>query len=536
MNLTKLVLGVSALGLSLAFALLPLSSASSAPTAITVAVDQPGARISRNLYGQFVEHLGRGVYEGIWVGEDSSIPNTRGIRNDVVAALKKLNVPGVRWPGGCFADIYHWRDGIGPRKGRPQSTNTSWANLTETNAFGTHEFMDFVEQIGAAPYVSVNMGTGTPAEGKAWMDYMTAPAGSSAAAEREKNGRSEPWQVPFVGVGNESWGCGGSMRASFYADQFRLYQTYLSGFSKEKPMFIATGPDTDDYLWTDVVMSKAMNWREKPAPMLYDDPKPLMGGLSLHYYTLNGLDWHNKGRAVAFTEADWISTLNRSLTMDELIRKHSEIMDRYDPQKTVALVVDEWGTWYQGEKDSPSQLYQQNTLRDALVAGVTLNIFQNHADRVRMANIAQMINVLQAMILTKKDKILLTPTYHVFEMYKVHQNATALPVRFVSPTYSYNGIEVPALSVSASKDAAGIIHISVVNLDPHNSASVSLDLEGVTTKHVGGQFVTAEKINSYNDFDGKDMFVPQPFTAGRIRGGVVEAEFAPKSVTVMELR
>ncbi len=510
--------------------------AASLEASFELQADRPAAKIDRNLYGHFVEHLGRGVYEGIWVGEDSAIPNTRGIRNDVVAALRKLNVPVVRWPGGCYADVNHWQDGVGPRAKRPLGTNTSWGNAPETNAFGTHEFMDFVGQIGAKPYVGINMGTGTPAEGKAWMEYMTAPAGTPAAKARQQNGHDAAWDVPFVGVGNESWGCGGQMRAEFYADQFRLFQGYLRGFSKDKPYFVASGPDSDDYHWTETVMARAMEWREKPvAPLLYNVDKPLMDGLALHFYTLTSNDWFHNGASTGFQEKEWISTLKRALTMDELITRHSAIMDRYDPAKKVGLIVDEWGTWYKADDNRPSSLYQQNTLRDALVAAVTLNIFHHHSDRVRMANIAQMVNVLQAVILTDKYKMMLTPTYHVFDMFKVHQDAVHIPIELKSPDYTFGDTTLPALNVSASCDARGKIHISVANLDPHNNVKVTARLRGVTPKVVTGRVLTANAMDTHNDFDAADRFAPVVLKGVTVAGGVLRAEFPSKSVTVLEL-
>lgn len=527
--------------LSLAMAVLAASAAAAGPASFEasfdVRADRPAARIDRNIYGHFVEHLGRGVYEGIWVGENSSIPNTRGIRNDVVAALRKLNVPVVRWPGGCYADTYHWQDGIGPRDKRPLGTNTSWGNAPETNAFGTHEFMDFVGQIDAKPYLGVNVGTGTPAEGKAWIEYMTAPAGSAAAKARQRNGRDAPWEVAYVGVGNESWGCGGMMRADFYADQYRLHRGFLNGLAPKRPYFIAAGPDSDDYRWTETVMSRAMDWREKPvAPLLYNDEAPLMDGLALHFYTLTDNNWQDKGDATGFGERGWISTLKRALTMDELIRKHAAIMDRYDPAKKVGLIVDEWGTWFNAQKNSPSALYQQNTLRDALVAAVTLNIFHQHSDRVRMANIAQMVNVLQAVILTDKEKLILTPTYHVFEMYKVHQDAVHIPVELNSPAYTHGDFSVPALSVSASRDAAGVIHVSVANLDPNRGVKVAGRLRGVAPRSVTGRVLTADKMGAHNEFGAADRFIPVPLKGALIADGELRVEFPAKSVTVLELR
>jgi alpha-L-arabinofuranosidase len=528
---TNLMLSMAAMTMALT---LPAVAQTKLTAELTLEADKPAAKIDRNIYGHFVEHLGRGVYEGIWVGKDSPIPNTRGIRNDVVAALKKLNVPVVRWPGGCFADDYHWRDGVGPE--RKATINSNWNRQPEPNSFGTHEFMDFVAQINAAPYVSVNMGSGTVAEAQGWLQYMTAEPSTGPGSERAKNGQEKPWAVPYVGVGNESWGCGGNMYAAEYADEFRKFAAYMRTSSGPRAQLIATGPDTDDYEWTDVVMRQAMKWRPNPTPLMYSTERPLLAGLSLHYYTLPTNKWDKKGIATGFGEDAWISTMQRAQLMDELIVKHSQIMDKYDPGKKVALIVDEWGTWFDADPKGPSGLYQQNTLRDALVAGVTLNIFHAHADRVRMANIAQMINVLQAMILTDKDKMILTPTYHVFEMYKVHQDATSIPLTFTSPTYSYGSNTVPALSVSASRDAAGKVHVSVVNLDPHRSLTLTAHLKGVKAATVIGQVITAEAMDAHNDFNAPDRFVPQTFKGAKLKGADLTAQFPPKSVTVLELK
>ncbi|ESQ77949.1 alpha-N-arabinofuranosidase [Asticcacaulis sp. YBE204] len=528
--MTKSLIAAS---VALALACAPLAQAETV-TATASVVSEKGPKISRNLYGQFVEHLGRGVYEGIWVGPDSPIPNTRGIRNDVVAALKQINVPVVRWPGGCFADDYHWRKGVGPeRKG---SINSSWSNAIEPNTFGTHEFMDFVEQIGAAPYVSVNMGSGTVEEAQEWMQYMTAPANTAPGAERAKNGHPEPWKVPYVGVGNESWGCGGNMYAEEYANRFRQYQGYIKTYSGPRAYKIATGPDTDDYEWTETVMKRAMKWRPNAtSPILYNTTRPLMDGLSLHFYTLPTDRWEKKGIATGFDESAWISTMRRALLMDEMIRRHGAIMDQYDPKKEVALIVDEWGTWYDKDEKGPGGLWQQNTLRDAIVAAVTLNVFHDHADRVRMANVAQMVNVLQAMILTDKEKMLLTPTYYVFDMYKVHQEATALKLGFKSPVYQYGDVKVPMLSLTASKDAAGKVHVSVANLDPNRDAALTVDLGALKVSKVSGRVLTAPKMDSFNSFDAPDTVSPKAYTGAKLSGSSLTLNIPAKSVITVEL-
>jgi alpha-N-arabinofuranosidase len=489
---------------------------------MTLHADQPGPTINRNIYGHFAEHLGRLIYDGLYVGEGSSIPNTRGMRNDVVAALKQLEIPVLRWPGGCFADEYHWRDGIGPREQRPRRLNTNWGGVIETNAFGTHEFMDLAEQIGAAAYLSVNVGTGTPQEMKDWIEYMTSDGDSDLANLRRKNGRREPWKVPYVGVGNETWGCGGNMRPEYYADQYRQFATYLKSQSGNRITKIASGASDSNYTWTEVLMSQAARQ---------------MQGYSLHYYTLPTGNWNRKGSATNFTEADWHATLQRTLRMDEFIRRHSEIMDKYDPAKRVGLMVDEWGTWYDVEPGTrESALFQQNSLRDALVAAINLNIFQQHADRVQMANIAQMVNVLQAVILTQGDQMVLTPTYHVFEMYKVHQGATAIPVDLTAPDYRVGDAAIPSLHASASKDASGRYHLSVVNLDPNRAASVAVTLAGVTPATISGRVLTAPAMNAINRFDAPPAVAPQPFTAFQQQGSQLTLTLPSKSVVVLELR
>ena len=489
---------------------------------LVLRTDQPKGTINRNIYGQFAEHLGRLIYDGIWVGEDSKIPNTRGIRNDVLAALKKLNIPVLRWPGGCFADEYHWRDGIGPRDKRPQRLNAIWGGVPETNAFGTHEFMDLCEMIGADAYVGGNVGSGTPQEMMEWVEYMTSDSNSNLANLRRQNGREKPWKVPYFAVGNENWGCGGNMRPEYYADVYRRYATFVRNYSGNHIHRIASGASDQNYGWTEVMMSQAAS---------------MMQGISLHYYTLPNGDWNKpKGSATKFDEAAWHATLWRTLKMDEFIQKHSAIMDKYDPQKKVGLMVDEWGTWYDDQEPGQNlgTLYQQNGIRDAIVAGINLNIFNQHSDRVQMANIAQMINVLQAMILTDKDKMILTPTYYVFEMYKVHQGATLIPVELNAPAYSMGQNSVPSLQASASRDAAGKLHLSIVNLDPIRGGVVTMKIAGATAKTITGRMLTAPAMNTVNTFAEPDAVRPAPFT-GKVQNEQIILNLPSKSVVVLEI-
>jgi alpha-N-arabinofuranosidase len=525
MNANRLALACFALPLAATIAAAAPAPAP-ATTSLVIAADKGKDTISRNIYGQFSEHLGRCIYEGIWVGEDSPIPNTRGIRNDVVDALKKLHVPVVRWPGGCFADEYHWKDGIGPRESRPAMINTHWGGVVENNHFGTHEFLDFCDQIGTAPYICGNVGSGTVQEMMEWAEYMTSDADSPMANLRRKNGRKEPWKIPYFAVGNESWGCGGNMSAEFYSDNFFRYNTFVKDYPGNKIYRVASGGLDSDYHWTEVLM------KQDAGQMNHGGQR--MDGYSLHYYTLSTGKWPPTGYATEFTEAGWLSTLRAALRIDDLIARHAAVMDKYDPQKKVGLVVDEWGVWHQSERGShPGFLYQQNTLRDALAAGVTLNIFNAHCDRVKMANIAQMINVLQAMILTDKQRMLLTPTYHVFEMYSVHQDATLLPSQITGPDYQLNSDKVPMVSASASRQKQGPIHVTLCNLNPGQPAEVDCELQGATVQHLAGRVLTAPEMNAHNTFDHPDAVQPAAFTGFKKTAKGFSATLPPKSLVLL---
>ena len=502
----------------------PAPSAGPLSATATLKADQPGAVVNRNIYGHFAEHLGRGIYEGVWVGPDSPIPNTRGIRNDVVAALKALNIPVLRWPGGCFADEYHWRDGIGPREKRPSMINTNWGGVVENNHFGTHEFMDLVDQLGTDAYITGNVGSGTAQEMMEWVEYLTSDAISPMANLRRQNGRDKAWRIPYFGVGNEPWGCGGNMRAEYYADEFRKYNSFIKNYDRNKPIFrIASGAQPSNYAWTETLM---------------DQVGRRMNGLSLHYYTLPTGNWGKKGSATVFGEDQWFATLSRTLQMDEFITKHAAVMDKTDPQKRIGLVVDEWGTWYDVEPGTePGFLYQQNTLRDAIVAALNFHIFHRHADRVVMANIAQTINVLQAMILTDKEKMLRTPTYWVFEMFKVHQGGTVLPVDVVSPDYAFGDQKIPAVSASATRTADGkAVYFSLANAHPRAAVTLTVSLAGYSPSAVTGRVLTAPAMNAYNTFAAPDAVMPAPFGGASLKGGTLEVRLRPKSVVVLELR
>lgn len=480
-------------------------------------------KINKNIYGHFAEHLGRGIYEGIWVGEDSPIPNTNGIRNDVVEALRNINIPVLRWPGGCFADEYHWKDGIGPREDRKRMVNTHWGGVVENNHFGTHEFMMLCDMLDTEPYICGNVGSGTVQEMSEWVEYMTFDGESPMANWRKENGQEEPWKLKYFGVGNENWGCGGNMTPEHYADLYRQYQTYVRNYGDNQIYKIAGGANVDDYNWTEVLMREAGH---------------MMDGLSIHYYTVPGV-WEKKGSATDFTEDEWTITMERALHTEELIKRHSTIMDKYDPEKRVGMIVDEWGTWFDPEPGTnPGFLHQQNTIRDALVAGLSFNIFNHHSDRVQMANIAQTINVLQAMILTDGADMILTPTYHVFEMYKVHQDAQKLAVHTKSTKTVKSGDKnLPQISVSASKDKDGKVNISLCNLDHQAGATVQLDLRGIIDPiTVSGRVLTAENMNDRNTFENPNTVQPREFKDFTLKDHKLDINLPSKSVTVLSIK
>lgn len=488
---------------------------------IIVHTERGTETISRHIYGHFAEHLGHCIYGGFWVGEDSPIPNTRGIRNDVIEALKEIDPPVIRWPGGCFADTYHWKDGIGPSEQRPSIINSTWGGVTEDNSFGTHEFLDLCQLLNAEPYICINVGSGTVQEAADWVEYVNSDTQSPMTDLRKQNGREEPWDVKFWAVGNESWGCGGNMTPEYYADLFKRFSTYLRAGDLYR---IASGGIDQDYHWTETVLQKTQKYQH------------LIQGYSFHYYTVcHG--WEHKGSATQFDENDWFHTLKNTLVMEERLERHIALMDQYDPENKVGLMVDEWGNWYDVEPGTnPGFLYQQNTLRDAVTAALYLNIFNNHARRVKMANIAQTINVLQAMLLIKADQLVKTPTFYVFKMYKVHQNATLLPINLTCEEYSFDGMTLPSVSASASKDGHGKIHLSLSNINPNKNVTVEIELPGAgKLSEVKGEIITATAMNDYNDFGKPEKVNIQPFSAYKLKKNSLKIILPSKSVVTMEM-
>ena len=476
--------------------------------------------INPEIYGHFSEHLGRCIYEGLFVGENSDIPNVNGMRTDVVEALKEMKIPLLRWPGGCFADEYHWKDGIGPKETRKKMINTHWGGVVEDNSFGTHEYFELCRQLGCKTYVNGNVGSGTIQEMSEWVEYITFNGVSPMADLRKKNGHEEPWKIDYFGVGNENWGCGGNMRPVYYADLYRRYQTYIRNYDGNAPILkVCGGANTDDYRWTEDVLKTCFDHTE-------DKFHGHMDGFSLHYYTLPETedDWDYKGSATDFTEKVWYQTLKRGFYMEELVTKHGAIMDQYDPEKKIGLIVDEWGIWSDVEPGTnPGFLYQQNTMRDALVAGLTLNIFNKHSDRVKMACIAQLINVLQSVMLTEGDKMIKTPTYYVFHMYRHHQGAKLLDsVLLNNKEVGVEDKTLPKIFESVSVDADDVITITLNN----TSISESEDMEIAITKDCNTYSVCEAKIltgamNAHNTFDNPEVIKEEEFTAfEKVEGGL----------------
>jgi alpha-N-arabinofuranosidase len=503
-----------------------------------VLVDQPGAKIDRNIFGQFAEQLGNGIYGGVWVGPDSPIANVRGIRTDVVNALRQLKVPNVRWPGGCFADQYNWRNGIGPAKKRPVTYNINWGNALEPNKFGTHEFMDFVNQIGSEAYISVNVGSGTPREAAEWLEYLTTDKPTALAQERAENGHPAPYKVKFLGIGNEAWGCGGKLSPETYVAELNRYLTFVKNLNPAQsgplPRFmrgpdpmarIAVGPPDTGTAYTEAVM-KAF------------ESNAITGGnfegLSLHHYT-SGPAGTMRDEATGFSEREWAQFIHNAYEMDALIAKNSAIMDKYDPKKQVALVVDEWGNWLKPLNGTPVMyIQQQNSIRDAVTAAINLNIFARHADRVRMANIAQMVNVLQSMILTNGPEMVLTPTYHVFHMYVPFQDATFVPIEIDAGRYINGGVNLPRVDAIAAKSVDGTLWLALVNIDAAKPATFDLAVVGLAAKGAVGEVLTADTIDAINTFEKPEAVKPRPYRAAT-RGGKLHLELPARSVTVLRV-
>lgn len=530
-------LTVGAAALTMAGAPLAAAHAQATTPTATLELDagKEGPVISRDIFGQFAEHLGQGVYGGIWVGKGSKIPNVRGIRSDVVKALRDLRVPVVRWPGGCFADAYNWRHGIGPANERVTTVNL-WGNVPESNMFGTHEFMDFADQIGSEVFISVNMGSGTPAEAAEWLEYMTTNQPSTLGKLRAANGRKEPWKIKYLGLGNEMWGCGGSLSGDEYAAEMKRFATLVRNLNPaqnaEIPIYrvpdsmrrIAVGPDAGKTEYTESVMKA---WSQRVNSWSIE-------GLSLHFYSA-GPAGIVTAPSVGFGEKDYAYLLKDSLRIDGMITTHAAIMDKYDPKREVPLVVDEWGAWLRPLPGLPLMfLKQQNSQRDAILASLNLNIFARHADRIKMANIAQMVNVIQSIILTDGAKMVLTPTYHVYKMYVPFQDATLIPVKLRTGVYTEGDISLPQTDAVAARGKDGRLYLAVTNLDPRQDVVVTLQGAAREIASATGQTLTAPAVDSINSFEAPNAVVPRAYSASAVDGRL-QLRLPAKSVTVVQL-
>jgi alpha-N-arabinofuranosidase len=513
-----------------------LAQSSSQTASIVVSADKPGVTISREIFGQFTEMLGEGVYGGIWVGKDSKIPNVRGIRADVVAALRAIHVPVVRWPGGCFADQYNWRNGIGPAQARASTVNF-WGNVVEPNTFGTDEYMDFIDQIGSEAYISANVGSRTPAEAAEWLEYLTTDQPSTLGKLRVANGHPKPYKIKYLGIGNESWGCGGGMNGDRYMDEYKRFATFIRNMnpaqngaipfvkSKDAMQKIAVGPESDKTEYTESVM-KALSQRQ---PYSWD-----IDGLSLHFYT-GGSKGVLQSPATDFGEPEYAASLKNTLRMEDLIGIHTAIMDKYDPKKQVGLLVDEWGLWATPDKGTNFMfMRQQGSLRDAIVAALNLNIFARHADRVRMANIAQMANVIHALILTDKEKMLLTPTYHVYKLYVPFQDAQLLPLTLPPVRYTVGDVTLPQIDGIAARAKDGGVWLALTNTDANQVVELAAAVAGLSANSASGNVLTAPKVDSVNTF-GDSNAVATKTVHFEASGGKLVLRLPPKSVTVVRL-
>lgn len=474
--------------------------------------------INKNIYGQFAEHLGRCIYEGLYVGEDSEIPNINGMRSDVVNALKELEIPVLRWPGGCFADDYHWRDGIGDKDKRPYMVNTNWGGVVENNHFGTHEFFELCEQLGCEPYITGNVGSGTVQEMRDWIEYMTFDGDSPLANERRKNGREKPWKLKYFGVGNENWGCGGAMRPEYYSDLYRRFQTFIRSYGDEPIYKVACGANADDTNWTKTVLENAGKH---------------MDGISWHNYTYAG-DWSHKGSSYDFDEKEWYAIFANIEVMRRSLNEHIAAMDYVDPEGKIDLIVDEWGNWFDVMPGTnPGFLFQQNTMRDAVSGMVILHMFHDANRRVKMANIAQLVNVLQAMVLTEGERMALTPTYHLFKMMKGHHDGTLVDTFYDDKSYEYGGESISKISISASVKN-GVLTITIANTSLDDDETLDIELDRVFGS-ADAQVLTSDNMCDFNSFDEPDKVAPKPLDA-TLDKNTVSVTVPAMSISVLTLK
>ena len=528
-------------------------SARATDSRVEVLVGEEIGTISRDIYGHFAEHLGGVVYDGIWVGENSRVPNTGGIRTALVDAMKRINAPVVRWPGGCFADSYDWRDGTGPRERRPRRTNF-WVDAPEwpegapkdgpwryePNHFGINEFMRFCQLSGAEAYLAANLRSLGAQDFYEWVEYVNSPAGSTTGAEQRASGPSgsrEPFRVRFWGVGNESWGCGGNFTPEEYAAEYRRFTAAVPRYGVDLK-FIASGANVDDFNWTRGFFARTA----EKGPFLFNG----IYGWGLHHYAWNlGLgktnDWFAaKGHGLQFNEAEYYELLREGDRMESLINQHWTIMGQYDRQHRVKLVVDEWGAWYRkGSEVHPTHLLgQQNTMRDAVLAGLTLDTFNRHADKVAMANVAQLINSLHSLFLAHEDKFILTPTYHVFELFMPHMGARSVRALFSAPEVRYTRVDKPAefwgLAGSASMSGKQLT-LTVTNPHMTEAREAEIAVRGARVASARARVLSESDVHAHNTFANPRAVEPRDEQIRAAGAGPLVHRFAPASVTRLSI-
>jgi alpha-N-arabinofuranosidase len=487
---------------------------------VEVLIDEPIATIAPEIYGHFTEHLGTVIYDGIYVGEDSKIPNQHGLRSELIEKMRAIKAPVVRWPGGCFADSYDWRDGIGPRAQRPRRTNF-WTDaypdalktqnipqVYDPNTFGTADFVRFCKLCGAEPYIAANVRSLTPLDFDHWVEYCNSPRGTTTLAEtRAADGSADAFNVRYWGVGNESWGCGGNFDPEDYAIEFKRFTTWVPSYGV-KLRLVASGPNSDEQAWTRGFFNKL--YHGQPSPNPHD-----VWGLSVHHYAWNlsrgkTEDWDaGKGDALNFAPVDWYELCREADRMEKIVLDHWTALGEFDLGHHVRLVVDEYGPWYRpGTEYSPEQLLgQQITVRDAVVTALTLDTFNRNADKVGMAACAQLVNNLNALFLSHGDKFTTTPNFNVFEMYAAHQGGTAVRTEFSSPEVRYDRDGKPAtfwgLKGSASMKEKSLV-LTVVNPDVSQPREAEIVLRGATPASAKAWVLTDTDIHAHNTFDQPD--------------------------------
>jgi alpha-N-arabinofuranosidase len=507
---------------------------------IEILVEEPIATISPDIYGHFIEHIGGVIYDGVWVGRDSAIPNTQGIRTALIDKLKQIKAPMIRWPGGCFADSYDWTDGVGPN--RPRRTNfwidefdksrlnSKWVQMYDTDAFGTDEFLHFCKLSGAEPYLAANVRSLPALQLDRWVEYCNSPAGSTTLSElRAKGGAVEPYNVKLWGIGNESWGCGGDFTPQDYASEFRRYTAWVPQYGLPL-QFIASGPSGNDLAWTKAFFEK-----------MYSMGDHKISGWSVHYYAWNlsrgkSTDWVDaKGDALQFDIADWYELFQQGFQIEKIIEDQWAAIGEYDEHHEIKLVIDEYGPWYRkGTEVSPEAIIsQQVTLRDALFTAFTLDIFNRHADKVSMAACAQLINCLNSLFLAHEDKFVVTPNFYVFDMYSAHQGGQSLRAEFSSPqvVYMRDGKAAGFWGLNGSASVKGkTLTLTVVNADASSPREAQIILRGASVSDAKAKILSGPDIHAHNTFEHSQIMGPSSSVV-EYAGSSLHFTFPAASVT-----